>query len=428
MSHPHPPAGRRPASGVLPGFATRAIRATTHGPTLHQQPTAVPIYQTATFAADDSAELGRVLSGAPGYAYSRIDNPTAAALAAAVAELEGAEAGFAFGSGMAAIHGVLASLVSAGDRVVATRAIYGSSRTLLERVFGRLGAEVAFVDPTDLDAVATTLRPDARLLYLETISNPTIVVADVAALAELGHRAGATVVVDNTFASPYLCRPIELGADLVVESATKWLGGHSDVLGGTVSGAADLLRGVREVAVDTGGIIAPLSAFLVLRGITTLAVRLDRHAASALAIARAIEESADDGAPPRFFYPDLPSHPQYEVARRQLRSGGGMLAADFGRREAAAAFIDTLTVPERTASLGSVHTIAVHPPSTTHRQLQEAQLAAAGIDAGLVRISVGLEDEADLLADVAAGLTAARRVGMVTPEPSGLPRTQLVAR
>lgn len=411
MSDPRPRPGR--------GFATRAIRAASHGPALDQRPTAVPIYQTATFATDDSAELGRVLAGGPGYAYSRIDNPTAAALAAAVAELESAESGFAFGSGMAAIHGALASLISTGDRVVATRAIYGSSRTLLERVFGRLGADIAFVDPTDLEAVGAALEPGARLLYLETISNPTIVVADIAALAELGHSRGAIVVVDNTFASPYLCRPLELGADLVVESATKWLGGHSDVLAGTVCGAERLMAAVREVQVDTGGIIAPFSAFLVLRGIETLAVRMDRHATSALAVARALEASADGSAVPRVFYPGLGSHPQRAVALRQLRSGGGMLAVDFGRRAAAAAFIDALTLPERTASLGSVHTIAVHPPSTTHRQLDRAQLAAAGIDEGLVRISVGLEDEADLLADVTAGLAAARRVGLGTPEPVG---------
>lgn len=400
-----------PRSDQELGFATRAIRSASHGPQLRQAPTAVPIYQTATFAAADSAELGEVLTGSGGYAYSRIDNPTAAALAAAVADLEGAEAGFAFGSGMAAIHGALMSCLAAGDRIVATRAIYGSTRTLMERVLGRFRLEVSFVDPTDLDEVAAALRPGARVLYLETISNPTIVVADLAVLAELGHRAGATVIVDNTFASPYLCRPLELGADLVVESATKWLAGHSDVIAGTVAGSRALLQAVRETQVDTGGIIAPFSAFLVLRGLETLAVRMDRHAATALALAQALESGASGQRQPRVFYPGLASHPQHDVALRQLRSGGGMMAVDFGRREAAAAFIDALTVPERTASLGSVHTMAVHPPSTTHRQLDREQLAAAGIDEGLVRISVGLEDEADLLADMARGATAAARLG-----------------
>jgi cystathionine beta-lyase/cystathionine gamma-synthase len=437
MSDPRPRPGR--------GFATRAIRAASHGPALHQQPTAVPIYQTATFATEDSAELGAVLGGAPGYAYSRIDNPTAAALAGALAQLEGAQAGLAFGSGMAAIHAALAGHLAAGDRIVATRAIYGSTRTLVERVLGRLGVSVDFVDPTDLDAVEAALAPSpgagapkatlaplpapaprARILYLETISNPTIVVPDIAALAELGHRAGAVVVVDNTFASPYLCRPVELGADIVVESATKWLGGHSDVLAGVVCGSEPLVAPIREILVDTGGIIAPFSAFLVLRGIETLAVRMDRHAANALAVARALQASADGGPLPRVFYPGLASHPQHAVAARQFRSGGGMLAVDFGRRAAAAAFIDALSVPERTASLGSVHTICVHPPSTTHRQLDAAQLVSAGIDEGLVRISVGLEDETDLLADVAAGLAAARRVGLSMSPTTGLPTPQPV--
>ena len=405
-----------PTSRAGHGFSTRAIRATTGGPRLDQLPTAVPIYQTATFSAADMAELGDVLGGAAGYAYSRIDNPTAAALAAAVAALEGAEAGFAFGTGMAAIHAALVALLRAGDRIVATRAIYGSTRTLLERVLGRLGVTTVFVDPTDLDAVAEALATGARVLYLETISNPTIVVADIAALAELGHRVGATVVVDNTFASPYLCRPLELGADLVVESCTKWLSGHSDVMAGAVSGPERLLRDVREVQTDTGGIVAPFSAFLVLRGIATLAVRMDRHAANALALAKALE-AAQDGvaAARRVYYPGLPSHPQYGIAQRQLRSGGGMLAADLGGRAAAAAFIDALAIPERTASLGSVHTLAVHPPSTSHRQLDASQLAAAGIAEGLVRISVGLEDLDDLLADVAVGLAAAAAAGAAEP-------------
>jgi methionine-gamma-lyase len=212
-------------------------------------------------------------------------------------------------------------------------------------------------------------------------------------------------VVDNTFASPYLCRPLELGADLVVESCTKWLGGHSDLIGGVVAGPRERIAAVREVATETGGIVSPLVAFLILRGIETLAVRMERHAASALALARHLEEST---VPRQVFYPGLPSHPQHEVARRQLRSGGGMLALDLGERGAAAAFLDALRLPQRTASLGSVFTIAIHPPSTSHRQLDDAALAASGIPAGLVRVSVGLEDVEDLIADVTAGLEAAR--------------------
>src|SRR5919112_1279598 len=232
------------------GFATRAIRAVHRAPRLDQRPTSVPIYQTVTFSSEDAAELGDVLTGAQpgGYAYGRISNPTVEALAGAVAELEGAEDAFALASGMAAIHAAVASHVSADDRIVATRASYGTSRALFEEILGRLGVRTDYVDVTDLAAVEAALAATpTRILYAETIANPTIVVADHAALAEIAHRHGALYVVDNTFASPYLCRPVELGADLVVESATKYLSGHSDVLAGTVSGSAERIRAVRAV-------------------------------------------------------------------------------------------------------------------------------------------------------------------------------------
>lgn len=388
------------------GFGTRAIRATSRPPQFDQKPTAVPIYQSATFSAADSAELGDILSEhRPGFAYSRIDNPTAAALASAMAELEGTSSAFAFGSGMAAIHGAVAPFVGSGDGIVSTSALYGSTRNLFSQLMPRFGVQTTYVDPTDAGAVETALEKGARILYLETISNPTIVVADIEALAALGHRQGALVVVDNTFASPYLCRPAELGADLVVESATKWLGGHSDVVAGVVCGDERLISQVRAMQVDVGAIVAPFSAFLVLRGIATLHVRMERHTATALTLARYLEAQDQVGD---VFYPGLASHPQALVAQRQLRAGGGMLAFDLLERSAAAAFLDALRIPPRTASLGAVQTIAVHPPSTTHRQLDDMELAAAGIRPGLVRVSVGLEDAEDLIADLAAGLAAAR--------------------
>ncbi|KRT64456.1 MAG: cystathionine gamma-lyase, O-acetylhomoserine (thiol)-lyase [Chloroflexi bacterium CSP1-4] len=393
-----------PAGRPVRGFSTRAILAATRSPKVEQHPTAVPIYQSATFAANDAAEFAAIIAAGSGYTYARLDNPTASAMAAAVAELEGAESGFAFGSGMAAIHAALAALVRAGDRIVATRAVYGSTRSLLDRVFARFGVETTYVDATDADEVSAAL-PGARLLYLETISNPTLVVVDIPELAERAHRAGALVVVDNTFASPYLCRPIELGADLVVESATKWLSGHSDVIAGAVSGPERLVREVAAVEVDTGGIVAPFSAFLVLRGIATLPVRMDRHSETALALARFLESAL---GPRAVVYPGLASHPQAVVAQRLLRAGGGMLAIDLVTRAAALAFIDGLAIPERTASLGSIRTLAVHAATTSHRQYDGAALAAAGISEGLVRVSVGLEDVEDLVADVADGLAAAR--------------------
>ena len=381
------------------GFGTRAIKAATRVPRVEQSPAAVPIYQSATFHARDVDDYAALISfERPGYTYARIENPTADALAAAFAAMHDAEAGFAFGSGMGAVHATLLSLLAAGDRIVCTRAVYGSTRALMEGILARFGVRVEFVDPTDHDAVRAALQAaPTRVLYAETISNPTIVVADLARLAELGHAHGAVVVVDNTFASPYLCTPIALGVDLVVESATKWLSGHSDVIAGVVAGSRERMEAIRRVSIDTGGIVAPFSAFLVLRGMQTLHVRMDRHSESA---GRLAQHLAAHPAVQRVAWPGLPDHPQSDVAARQLRSGGGMLALDLGSRERAAAFIDRLRIPPVTATLGSVVTYAVHPPTATHRQLDETQLLAAGIPPGLVRISVGLEDIEDLLADV----------------------------
>jgi methionine-gamma-lyase len=397
------------------GFSTRAIRAASRAPDVGQTPTSVPIYQTATFASADADELGRVVStGRSGYAYSRISNPTTAALGAAYAELAGGAAGAALASGMAAIHATLASLVRAGDRIVAPVAAYGSTRSLL-RTFSGFGVIVDIVDTTDLDAVAAALAAaPTRVLYAETIANPTTHLADHAALAELAHRHGATYVVDNTFASPYVCRPLELGADLVAESGTKFLGGHSDVIAGVVAGTQERIAEVERIQIDTGATLGPLDAFLVLRGILTLAIRAERHATTAAALAAWLE--GQDGVR-SVLYPGLPSHPQHAVALRQFRPGvaGGMLAFEVeGGRAAGKAVIDAMTLPELTASLGSVHTMVVHPPSTSHRQSTEAELLAAGITPGLLRVSVGLEDLDDLKADFEVALVAAAAVASAT--------------
>ncbi len=410
----------------MSGLSTRAIRAAARLPAVNQRPTAVPIYQTATFAAGDADELADVVTErVPGYAYSRIDNPTTAALAAAVADLESAEAGFAFASGMGAIHAALLSLVAGGDRIVASRTGYGTTRSLLTGTFAKLGVAVEFVDLTDHGAVERALgaRP-TRVVFAETISNPTIVVADHEALAAIAHRHGATYVVDNTFASPAVCRPIEHGADLVVESATKYLGGHSDTVVGVVVGREELIARVRAVQIDTGATAAPLNAFLALRGIATLAVRLERQSATAVELASWL-----DGRPgiAAVHHPSRASHAQHALAGRLLDLPGAMLAFELeGGRAAGRAFIDALTIPELTASLGSVHTMVVHPPSTTHRQLDAGALAEAGIAAGLLRVSVGLEDAADLIADfdralAAAARTAAGQAVRLPPEAAPVP-------
>jgi cystathionine beta-lyase/cystathionine gamma-synthase len=391
-----------------PGPSTRAIRAASRVPDVRQVPTSVPIYQTATFASADAEELAAVLGGdQPGYAYSRIDNPTVTALGDAIAELHGAEAGIALATGMAAIHAGFLSLLRQGDRVLIGTVGYGTTRSQALAAFGRLGVEIGYVDTTDTAAVEAALAAKpTRILHVETIANPTCVIADIPALAEAAHRHDALLTVDNTFASPMVCRPLEHGADLVMESATKYLSGHSDVMAGAVVGSRDRIDAVRSAQIDTGATLGPFAAFLVLRGIATVAVRMERQARTAMALAAYLERQ--DGVR-TVTYPGLPSHPQADAAARILDTGGAMLSVDLaGGREAGRAFFDALTIPERTASLGSVHTMVVHPPTSSHRSLDAAALAAAGITEGLLRISVGLEDEADLLEDLGQALDAAR--------------------
>jgi cystathionine gamma-synthase/O-acetylhomoserine (thiol)-lyase len=389
-------------------FTTRAILAATRSPEVHQVPSAIPIYQAAAFSAATAAELGDVLTGVShGYAYSRIDNPTTAALADAVAELEGAEAGLALATGMAAIHAAIVSVVRAGQTIVVTQAVYGTTRDLLVRVLAGLGVATEFVDPTDLAAVDAALaRTGSPILYVETVSNPTIIVSDLSALAGIAHSHGALLLVDNTFASPYACRPIEHGADLVMHSATKYLSGHADVLAGVVVGNRERIDAVRPILVDAGGALAPLAAFLVLRGLPTLALRMERHSETALELAAWLQ---GQDRVERVYYPGLPSDRGHEVASRQLDVFGGMFAFELaGGREAGRAFLDAMRVAERTASLGAFRTIISHPPSTTHRQLDADALRASGIAPGLLRVSVGLEDVEDLREDLELGLDAAR--------------------
>jgi methionine-gamma-lyase len=387
----------------MPGFATRAIRTASRVPDAPQAPLTVPIYQASTFEVGSASELEELLEfRRPGHSYTRYSNPTHAALEAALAELEGAESAHVTGSGMAAIHGALVSLLRPGDEVIAGRALYGGTYAILTGMLADVGIGHAFVDTTDASAVEAAITERTRLIWLETISNPTTDVADIALLAELAHRRGLLIAIDNTFASPYLCNPLALGADLVVHSLTKYIGGHSDLLGGVVLGSAELVGAARHVVVTAGGNAQPLEAFLALRGLKTLALRMERHSHNALAVGTALE-----GAPgiARVRYPGLTSHPQHEVARRQLRDGcaGGMLAIDLtGGRAAGERFLERIRVAVHATSLGGVETLCSHPASSSHRQLDDDGLALAGLTGGTVRISIGLEDADDLIADLAA--------------------------
>jgi len=387
----------------MPGFATRAIRAASRVPDAPQAPVNVPIYQTSTFEVGSAAELAELLEFArPGHSYSRYSNPTHAALEAALAELEGGEACHVTASGMAAIHGVVLSVLSAGDEMIMPRAVYGGLVGLAGAVLSRSGMATRSVDTTDLGAIEAAFSERTRLVWLETISNPTTAMADIGAVADLAHARGALVAVDNTFASPYLCNPLALGADVVVHSTTKYVGGHSDITGGAIVGDAERVAAARRVVINAGGNAAPLEAFLALRGLKTLALRMERHSANALAVGRALEGAAGVD---RVLYPGLPSHPQHELAMRMLRAGmgGGMLSIDLaGGRPAGERFLDRLQVAVHATSLGSVETLCSHPASSSHRQLSEAELGLAGLTPGMVRVSVGLEDPDDLVADLAA--------------------------
>jgi len=387
----------------MPGFATRAIRAASRVPRAPQDPVNVPIYQTSTFEVSSAGELADLLEfRVPGHSYTRYSNPTSAALEEALAELEGAEAGLVTASGMAAIHATLASILRPGDEVLAGRALYGGTYAILTGLFARFGVTARFLPLADASAVASAITPRTRLIWAETIANPTTELADLSALAEIAHAADATLVVDNTFASPYLCTPLGIGADLVVHSLTKYVGGHSDLTAGAVLGGAERVAGARHVLVNAGGNAQPLEAFLALRGLKTLALRVERHSTNAMAVACRLE-----GRPgiARVLYPGLTSHPQHELATRELRDGlyGGMLAIDLaGGRAAGERFLGRLQIAVHATSLGSVETLCSHPASSSHRQLSVEALAAAGLTPGLVRVSVGLEDADDLVEDLAA--------------------------
>lgn len=393
----------------MPGFSTRAIRAASRVPDAPQPPVNVPIYQTSTFEVADAAELADLVEFArPGHSYTRYSNPTHEALEVALAELEGGEAGLVTASGMAAVHAVVLSLARHGDDIVIPGAVYGGTLGLAKSVLERSGIGHRSVDTTNLDAVSEAIGPRTRLVWLETISNPTTAMADVAAVAEMAHARGVHVAVDNTFASPALCTPLGLGADVVVHSMTKYIGGHSDLMGGAVIGPTEAVRGARKILLNAGGNASPLEAFLALRGLKTLALRMEAHSSRAMAVAQAL-----DGAPgvAGVRYPGLESHPQHALARRVLRDGmaGGMMAIELaGGRAHGERFLQRLRVAVHATSLGSVESLCSHPASSSHRQLSEDELEGAGMTPGTVRVSVGLEDPEDLIEDF---LHAARPEG-----------------
>ena len=386
-----------------PGFSTRAV----HGvsPAMEQETPSVPIFQTSMFRFESSQAYAETAAfERPGSLYTRgYGNPTLDAFEAQMASLERTEAAVSFASGMAALHTVFTALATSGDRAVASTGLYGGTYALFTKVLPRYGITVDLVDASDLDAVAAAL-PGAAFFHVETISNPTMSVADLAALGALCKDHGVPASVDNTFASPYLVNPAAYGFDYVSHSATKYIGGHHDLIGGVVCTTEAGRTLLRDTVIDTGGTMGPFEAWLCLRGIMTLALRVERHSGNAAALATFL------GSHPkveRVWYPGLESHPHHAVAAAlfEERGFGGMLSVEIaGGVEGGMAFCDALQVAWIATSLGGTHTLVGHAASTTHRQYSPEARRVAGIADGLVRISAGIEDAEDLLADVEQAL------------------------
>jgi methionine-gamma-lyase len=359
-----------------------------------------PIVASSTFVLADAAETERVMTEEEyGYLYSRIRNPTVDDVSAVIADLEGAEAALAFSSGMAAITAALVTTLERGDTLLAAKQLYGNTYGLIETLVRRLGVEVVYADVTD----AAAWNVPAQVRYVETMANPGFPLADIAAIA--AGKGDGLLVVDNTFASPVLCRPLEHGADLVCESATKYLNGHHDVTAGVIAGDRERVERARLHLVDTGAVLDPFPAFLLRRGLKTLTMRVERASANALALARFLEQHPKVN---RVMYAGLESYPQHELALRQLAGPGALLAVEVsGGRDTAERFFDGLELCLRASSLGGVDTVLLHPASTSHRQFDDEQLAAAGISPGLLRVSVGCEDAADIVADFEQALDRA---------------------
>jgi len=388
------------------GFATRAIH---HGydPLAHQGSLVPPVYQTATFAFPTVEYGAACFAGEEGgHFYTRISNPTLALLEERMASLEGGEAGLALASGMGAITATLWTLLRPGDEVLVGRTLYGCTFAFLHHGIGEFGVKVRHVDMTDLQALEAAISGQTKVIYFETPANPNMQMTDIAAVATLAHKHAITVVVDNTYCTPYLQRPLELGADLVVHSATKYLSGHGDITAGLVVGRKALVSRVRLEGLKdmTGAVMSPQDAALLMRGMKTLNLRMERHCSNAQTIAEYLQQHP---AVELINYPGLPGFTQYELAQRQMRLPGGMIAFELkGGISAGRRFMNALQLFSRAVSLGDAESLAQHPASMTHSSYTPEERARYGISEGLVRLSVGLEDIDDLLADIEQALKA----------------------
>jgi cystathionine beta-lyase/cystathionine gamma-synthase len=391
-------------------FATQAVHAGEHAPPPDFHPVVTPIYPSIAYTYDDTNDLDAIFGATrEGYVYQRYGNPTVTALEQAVATLEGGEAALAFGSGMAALHGALLGLgVRAGSTAVVARDVYGATYAMFSKLFASQGVQTRFVDITELaqvEAACDEMRP--VIVLAETVSNPLLKIADIPALARIAQACDAVLVVDNTFATPYLCRPLALGAEVVVHSATKYIGGHSDALGGVLVTSAERRAAMHEVIKTTGGNLGPFEAWLLLRGIKTLPLRMRQHNANALQVADGLARLPKIA---RVIYPGRHDHPQHSLCTRLFsgRGYGGMVAFELrnaGRAEVFR-FFEALQLVQPATTLGDVYSLALYPAHSSHRALSAEERAEVGIGDGLVRLSVGIEAAQDILADIKRALEA----------------------
>lgn len=381
------------------GFSTRAI----HAGEREEETGAVvtPIYQTAPFKFKSAAHGAAVMAGKEkGYVYSRGLNPTTEVLEEKMADLEGGEAALAQATGMAAISAAVFTEVKAGDHVIADEVIYGNTYDLFVDL-QKFGVDVSFIDTSQIENVENTFRPNTKLVFFETPANPTMKLTDIKAVCDIAHENGATVMVDNTFMTPYLQQPLTFGADVVLHSATKYLNGHGDTLGGVIVCSSDFIKQARRTAKNVGGAISPFNSWLIIRGMKTLTVRMDRHNENAMAVARFLQGHKSVA---KVIYPGLKDHPQYDLARKQMGGTGGMIAFLLKEANDVPSFLDALKLCTLAVSLGETATLIQHPATMTHAVVPRDKRIKYGIADELVRLSVGLEDVEDIIADLGQAL------------------------
>ncbi len=384
-----------------PTFSTQAIRQQMERTAYREH--ATPLFLTSSFVFDTAEQMAATFAGEQqGIIYSRYNNPSVDELIAKVCSMEGCDAGFATASGMAAVFASMAALVRQGDHIVATRAVFGSTHQLLTDILPRWGVTATYVEPEDPSNWDAAIQPTTRLFMVETPSNPGLCLVDMEAAGEFAQRHGLVFMVDNCFATPYLQRPAAFGADVVIHSATKWMDGQGRVLGGLIVGKADYMQEIIHFCRHTGPAMSPFNAWLLSKSLETLKVRMDAHCANALAMAQWLDEQPQIA---KVHYPFLPSHAQYDLAKKQMKAGGGIVTFELaGGIPAALSLLNGVQICSRSSNLGDTRTILTHPASTTHSKLSAEERQAVGISPGLIRMSVGLEDVADIQADLAKAL------------------------